>query len=70
LLQRLGIHKYACGLKLGTALNLNQNLFFQIASSWTEYLMPKFSNHQLLLVLVLSALVLGLTIYRTFWWGL
>jgi len=33
LLQRLGILEYACGLKLGSALNLNQNLFFEIASS-------------------------------------
>ncbi len=33
LLQLLEILQYACGLKFGTALNLNQNPFFEIASS-------------------------------------
>jgi len=33
LLQLLGILQYACGLKVGPALNLNQNPFFEIASS-------------------------------------
>ena len=33
LFQLLGILQYACGLKLGPALNLNQNPFFEMASS-------------------------------------
>ena len=32
-IQLLGILKYACGLNFGPALILNQNLFFEMASS-------------------------------------
>ncbi len=32
-LQVLDILEYACGLKLGPALTLNQNLFFEMASN-------------------------------------
>ncbi len=34
LLQLLGIPQYACGLKFGPALNLNQNPFFEMASKY------------------------------------
>ena len=33
LLQLLGILQYACGLKFGPALNLNQNPFFEMTSN-------------------------------------
>ena len=50
LLQLLGILQYACGLKFGPALNLNQNPFFEITSNrstidWIEDPLCKGRTH-------------------------